>query len=233
MNQYTWLLFDADGTLFDYDAAERTALERTFHDVGIPFEPICLTTYRKINGQIWIDFEKGKITAKRLKSRRFELLFHELQHPVDAKAFSDQYLLRLSEATYLMDGAEKLVKHLEDSYRIGIITNGLTNVQRPRFKASAVAPYIETTVISEELGVAKPDPRIFDAAFEQMQHPSRDEVMIIGDSLTSDMQGGYNYGIDTCWFNPKNAENTFPFQPTYEIHALADILNILPERNTI
>ena len=227
MGHYTWLLFDADGTLFDYDTAERTALERSFHDIGIPFEPAYLATYRRINGQIWIDFEARKITAERLKSRRFELLFSELQQSVDAKAFSDQYLLRLSEATYLIDGAEVLVKHLASSYQIGIITNGLTRVQRPRFKASAVAPYIDTMIISEELGVAKPDPRIFDAAFEKMQYPSRANVLMIGDSLTSDMQGGHDYGIDTCWFNPNNTENTFPFQPTYEIRKLSEMFNFL------
>ncbi len=229
MSRYSWLLFDADGTLFDYERAERAALEHSFHEVDITFEPVHLTTYRRINGQIWLDFEEGNITAERLKGRRFELLFNELHKSIDAQAFSDRYLTHLSEATYLIDGAEAIVKHLAATYHIGIITNGLTKVQRPRFKASVLAPYIEAAIISEEIGVAKPDPRIFELAFEQMRHPDRNKVLMIGDSLTSDIQGGCNYGIDTCWFNPNDAKNTISFQPTYEIHALSEMLNILHE----
>jgi YjjG family noncanonical pyrimidine nucleotidase len=233
MNRYTWLLFDADGTLFDYDKAETFALQRSFRQSDMPFEPHYLSTYRRINHQIWIDFEHGKITAERLKTKRFELLFDELHVDVDARKFSNHYLVNLSKATFLIDNAEEIVETLADTHHIAIITNGLTNVQYPRLKESVLAPYIEATIISEEVGVAKPDSQIFEIAFEQMQHPARDEVMIIGDSLTSDMQGGYNYGIDTCWFNPANAPNSFAFQPTYEIHALSDLLNILSERNNI
>lgn len=227
MNRYRWLLFDADGTLFDYDKAEIFALQRSFRQSDIPFESHYLSIYRRINGQIWIDFEHGKITAERLKARRFELLFDKLHIDVDARKFSDRYLINLSGATFLLGRAEELVKTLAATYRIGIITNGLTKVQRPRFRNSNLAPYLETTIISEEVGVAKPDPQIFEIAFEQMQHPARDEVLIVGDSLTSDIQGGCNYGIDTCWFNPDNVENTFPFRPTYEIHALSEVLGIV------
>jgi len=232
MSRYTWLLFDADGTLFDYDRAENVAFQRAFQDVGIPFESVYLTTYRRINRRIWDDFEAGKITAERLKTKRFELLFEELQKAVNAQEFSNRYLSNLSEATYLLDDAENIVKTLATGYHIGIITNGLTKVQRPRFSASAVAPYIEATIISEEIGVAKPDVRIFDVAFEQMRHPARAEVLIIGDSLSSDMQGGYNYGIDTCWFNPSEMACSVAFQPTYEIHHLSKILDILTEGAT-
>jgi len=227
MKSYCWLLFDADGTLFDYDQAETYALQQSFTQTGVPFDGDCQTTYRMINHQMWQDFEQGNITAERLKTKRFELLFEALSLKVDARVFSDRYLTNLSRATFLMQGAEETVRKLSEVYHIAMITNGLTKVQRPRFRESLLAPYIEAIIISEEIGVAKPDPRIFDMAFEQMQNPARHEVLIIGDSLTSDMQGGHNYGIDTCWFNPKRLPNTTPINPTFEIQRISELLGML------
>jgi YjjG family noncanonical pyrimidine nucleotidase len=227
MKSYCWLLFDADGTLFDYDQAETYALQQSFAQIDVPFDADCQATYRNINHQIWQDFEQGNITAERLKSKRFELLFEALSLKADARAFSERYLTNLSQATFLIQGAEETVRTLSEMYHIAMITNGLTKVQRPRFRESLLAPYIEATIISEEIGVAKPDPQIFDIAFEQMQHPTHDEVLIIGDSLTSDMQGGYNYGIDTCWFNPECLPNTTSITLTFEIQQIPELLNIL------
>ena len=227
MKSYCWLLFDADGTLFDYDRAETFALRQSFTQIDAPFDADCQAKYRAINHQIWQHFEQGKITAERLKSRRFELLFETLGLDVNAQAFSDRYLSNLSQATFLMQGAEEIVKKLSKAYHIAMITNGLTKVQRPRFRNSMISAYIEATIISEEVGVAKPDPKIFDIAFEQMQYPNRDVVLIIGDSLTSDMQGGQNYGIDTCWFNPENVSNRTAIVPTFEIQHLSELLAIL------
>lgn len=227
MAHYRWLLFDADGTLFDYDAAERTALERSFREIDQPFGPEMLTVYRRVNAHLWQQFEAGRVTADRLKTQRFEQLFEELRMPGDAAAFSARYLINLSRVTDLIDDAEAVLASLAERCRIGIITNGLTTVQRPRFSASALAPYFEVIVISDEIGVAKPDPRIFDAAFELMEHPARDAVLIIGDSLTSDMRGGEQYGIDTCWFNPARRPNTSDVAPTYEIAHLQELFTIL------
>ncbi|MCA9932829.1 MAG: HAD-IA family hydrolase, partial [Anaerolineales bacterium] len=108
---------------------------------------------------------------------------------------------------------------------IAIITNGIAAVQRPRMARSPLQPFVEAFIISEEVGVAKPDPAIFDVAFAQMGEPQRTAVLIIGDSLSSDMQGGLNYGIDTCWYNPHGHTGSLPV--TYEIRQLADLPRIL------
>ncbi|MBN1993053.1 MAG: YjjG family noncanonical pyrimidine nucleotidase [Anaerolineae bacterium] len=224
--KYKWLLFDADGTLFDYDRAEQFALQHTFGQLGYPFEERYLHAYRRINHAIWLEFEQGKIDQASLRTRRFELLFETVNITYNPQVFSAAYLANLAAASFLMAGAEETVELLSPKYNILIITNGLAEVQRPRFKGSAIYRHIKEIIISEEVGAAKPDPQIFSLAFARMRHPAKNEVLIIGDSLTSDIQGGRNYGIDTCWFNPHRQING-QILPTFEIQTLAELPRIL------
>jgi YjjG family noncanonical pyrimidine nucleotidase len=225
--KYAWLLVDADGTLFDYDKAESTSLELTFKEFGFGYEPSHADTYRRINSAIWDLFEQGEISQERLRSKRFELLFEALQIEGDAEAFSTRYLRNLAEGSELMEGAEEVVTALHGRVGMMIITNGLADVQRPRFARSAIGDCFADLVISEEVGAAKPHNRIFDIAFEKMQFPKQDEVLIIGDSLSSDIEGGNNYGIDTCWFNPQREPGNEEVEPTYEITALGELLGLV------
>jgi len=232
MNQYRWLLFDADGTLFDYDKAESVALSSTFREFDIHYKPDFANVYREINGQIWRDFELGLIDQKSLRTRRFELLFESLNLESDLENFSGKYLEYLSMGTYLIDGAEEVLQALQDDYELAIITNGLKDVQRPRFAQSSIGAYFDVIVISEEIGKAKPDPAIFDAAFDLLGNPSLEEVLIIGDSLTSDIAGGLNYGIATCWFNPSNLEADLDLGIRHVITDLRQLLEILSPTKT-
>jgi len=225
---YTWLLFDADNTLFDYDTAEATALANSFQQFGLDFDQTTGAQYRTINAQIWHDYELGHITQQDLRAERFRRLFTAVNLAVDAEAFSRQYLVNLSQASHLLDGAEALLRRLAARYHIAIITNGIASVQRPRLAASPIHDLVEAFVISEEVGVAKPDPAIFDVAFARMGQPAKAEVLIIGDSLSSDMQGGLNYGIDTCWYNPAGKLASLPV--TYEIRQLEELHSILTEK---
>ncbi|HET6444154.1 MAG TPA: YjjG family noncanonical pyrimidine nucleotidase [candidate division Zixibacteria bacterium] len=230
MSRYRWLLFDADGTLFDYDYAETAALANSFRDFELPYRPDFAQEYREINGQIWRDFELGLIDQKSLRTRRFILLFNSLELDVDPESFSDIYLEHLSKGTYLIDHAEEVLEQLRPGFNLAIITNGLKDVQRPRFARSSIGTYFDVLVISEEIGAAKPDPAIFDAAFNLLGNPPRKEVLIIGDSLTSDIAGGANYGIDTCWFNPSQKSPDISLDIDYEITDLRQLLDILSPR---
>ena len=221
--KYKWLLFDADGTLFDYDKAERHALGGTFAALGLEYEARYAEVYRRINGEIWLDFENGRITQERLRTRRFELLFDAIGVECDPGEFSSRYLANLALGTDLIAGAEKAVESLHGRVGLVLITNGLADVQRPRFAGSAVGQYFSEVVISEEVGSAKPAQAIFDVAFSRMGFPNKRDVLIVGDSLSSDIKGGSDYGIDTCWFNPEGKRNDSAVVPQYEIDELKDL----------
>lgn len=222
---YQWLLFDADGTLFDYYRAEDTALAQNFAVHGLSFEPVYQQRYREINHQFWLRFEQKQVTSAELRVGRFRQLFTELGIDYDAGTFSETYLDQLSQQAHLIDGAAELIKALNGRYHLALITNGLADVQYPRLARSGLASYFSVVIVSDEVGVAKPNPGIFDIAFDRMNHPAKSEVLIIGDSLSSDMAGGFNYGIDTCWYNPHG--DSAQLTVTYEIGRLGQLPNIL------
>lgn len=222
---YQWLLFDADNTLFDFNLAEVKALENAFHDFGYAYNGSTGDIYRTINKRVWEQLELGEITAKELRTARFSQLFAAIGIDGEPEPFSEAYLRHLANCGDLVAGAEALIQQVNQDYRLGLITNGLSDVQRPRLATSPLEPYFETITISDEIGVAKPDPGIFDVAFAQMGHPQKTAVLIIGDSLSSDMQGGLNYGIDTCWYNPGGKETDLPV--TYNIQRLEELSAIL------
>ncbi len=225
--RYKWLLFDADGTLFDYDRAEAVALQRTFEGLGQGFEPDYAEAYRRINAAIWLDFELGKISQIRLRTERFDRLFAAVGVGLDSKAFSERYLRNLALGTDLVDGAKDVIRALHGRVGLMLITNGLADVQRPRFARSALNGYFAGLVISEEVGAAKPHPHIFDVAFRRMGQPRRDEVLMVGDSLTSDVRGGVDYGLDTCWFNPGRRPRSPDLPIRYEISNLREVLDLV------
>ena len=222
---YTWLLFDADDTLFDYPLAEGKALRNTFEYFGQVYRSEYLRIYQVFNQQVWGEFERGETSASELRLKRFRLLFDEIGISLDLQDFSQHYLENLAQASDLFPGTAELLQALADRYHIALVTNGLKEVQRPRLERSAIRPFIEKIFISEEMGNAKPVAGFFEAVFQEIGHPPKNQVLIIGDSLTSDIQGGLNYGIDTCWFNPAGKTTALPV--TYTIKTLGQLLDIL------
>lgn len=228
MKKYEVILLDADGTLFDYDRAEAYALEKTFHYFEIEHRPdYHLEHYRKINNAVWDEFERELISVEDLKTERFKRLFSKLQLDLNPEDFSNRYLDNLSEAAFLIPGADELVTNLAEDYNLVLVSNGLSKVQNKRLDLSPIKKHFDGIVISEEVGAAKPNPRIFEKALAVINHQNKYSALMVGDSLTSDIQGGIKFGIDTCWFNPDNEKNTSPFKPTYEIHHLHELLDIL------
>ena len=225
MLPYKWLLFDADGTLFDYETAERKALAATFQDAGLPYLSGALETYRAINAALWAAFERGEISQPDLHLARFRRTLDALDLQADVPLFGERYLYNLGHNPDLIDGALEVVRTLAQDHQIYLITNGIPAVQHTRLSLSPINRYIQGITISGEVGHAKPDPRIFDAAFEGMGHPPKKDVLIIGDSLSADIQGGHAYGIDTCWYNP-NGHTPDPGLPiTYTINSLHETIS--------
>jgi 2-haloacid dehalogenase len=224
---YPWLWFDADGTLFDYNRAEATALKNVFHSLTLPFEDEYLGVYRGINSKLWRALEQHEITPAVLRFRRFELLLESLRLSGSPDQMSTAYIEQLAICTDLMDGAYEVLQTLHGRSELAIVTNGLQAVQRSRLVHSRIRDFITELIISEEVGAAKPQPAFFDAAFARMGHPAKSDVLIIGDSLTSDMQGGVDYGLDTCWYNPIAESRPDSLPITYEIKHLRELLEIL------
>jgi len=227
--KYEILLFDADDTLFDFERAQQYALQKVY----TAFDMLDLAdeytaSYKEIGKEIWGELERGEITLAELRVERFKRLFKKYNLPHQPEDFGNAYLRFLGEGSFLIEGAEELCQAL-NKQRLAIITNGFREVQIPRIAHSPLSHCFEQIIISEDTGYQKPQTEIFDYAFAKLGLTRQDRVLMIGDSLTSDILGGNRYGIDTCWFNPRRKENGTDVKPTYEIAKLHDLLKIISE----
>ncbi len=226
--KYELILFDLDGTLFDYKKAEEYALKKSMEHFDVNLNPdFCLEKYRKINRQVWLEFERGEISLNELKLKRFKVLFDELSIKQDIKSFSDKYLYYISKSSFVTEGAEEIVFSLYGKYKLALVTNGIYSAQYERLKSSPLKDFFHIFVVSEKIGVAKPDPDFFSYVFKKARHNDKSTALIVGDSLSSDIKGGLNFGIDTCWFNPEKIRNEEKISPTYEIEELTQIKDII------
>ena len=222
--KYDIIIFDADETLFDFKKSERDAFKNTMLEFNIKYdENYHFKIYKDINTAIWRELENGLITQKKLKVERFKRLSDALNAGFDEVEFSKSYMKHLSYASFLYDDSLALIESLSKDYRLSIITNGLKDVQNNRIRKSIIGKYFDDIVISEEIGVSKPDPKIFEHALNNLNYTDKNKTLMVGDSLTSDIQGGINFGIDTCWFNPNKIVNGSEIKPTYEISNLMDL----------
>ncbi len=224
---YRIALFDADNTLLDFSRSEHDALTDCLIARGLPHDERIIARYSAINDAHWKRLEKGLTTRDQLRIDRFAVFFAEYGWDLDPTQMADDYMAALSSKAYLMDGAEALIEQLVGKCRLFIITNGIGSVQNARFDVTPLAPHFEGVFISEELGCAKPDKAFFDRVAAAIPGFDPREALVIGDSLTSDIRGGINAGIDTCWFNPrgKGAPEGMPI--SYTVASLSEVAGIL------
>lgn len=226
--KYEVIFFDADETLFDFKKSETFALDKLMDNIDTDHDKEhCIDIYKKVNKKIWEEFEKGLISSDDLKVERFKGFASEINLACDAQMLSDMYVEFLGDGSFLYEETTNLLDYLHEKYKISIITNGLSSVQNRRIRNSVVGHYFNDVVISDELKIAKPNPEIFNYALKNLNHDNRSTVLMIGDSLSSDIKGGINANIDTCWFNPDKKENLSEAIPKFEIHSLLDLKNIL------
>lgn len=226
--KYKVLIFDADETLFDFKKAEKEAFKETILEFGMDYdESYHFETYKVINSAIWKELEQGLITQSKLKIERFKRLSNKLQIPFDEVEFANAYMKHLANGSFLFEDSTDLIESIKDNYTLMIVTNGLTVVQEKRIKQSTIAKYFKDIVISENIGVSKPNPGIFEYTLKDMKNIDKSQVLMIGDSLSSDIQGGISFGIDTCWYNPKEIENKTDLKPTYEVKSLKELKDLL------
>lgn len=225
--QYDWLLFDADNTILDFNAAQRHALSESLLEIGVLFRTEHDQIYDRINRSCWRAYEDGKLSKANLRFQRFQLFFMEIGLKADPLEFGERYLVHLSESTAKMEGAEELLTKLGANYNLALVTNGIKEVQRSRLALSGLGNYFSYIAISDEIGVAKPDAAFFSHVFNGLEHPSKERTLIIGDNLNADIRGGLDFGIHACWFNYDQRERYLEVAPTYEITHLSELYSFL------
>jgi len=226
--KYDVLLCDADNTIFDFEKAEENAFARTCEHMGIEGAQQLLEVYSQINQALWKLLEQGGITQKVLRVRRFEQFLEAIgRSDLDAQEMAFVYAENLGMQSVPIDGAIEAVKRWSRILPVIIVTNGISRIQHGRMNGSPVKALISGMVISEEVGVAKPDPKMLLMGMEMAGVTDKSRALMLGDSLSSDIAAAANAQVDACWYNPKGAANTKGLPVRYEIHSLDEVDAIL------
>lgn len=223
------LLFDLDDTLLDFHAAEKTAIAGTLTAFGLSADDENIARYSAANAAQWRLLEKGLLLRSQVRVRRFEQFLREIGSGLDPAAMAKDYEKRLSRGIDKMPGADALLARLRPDYRLYLVSNGFEPVQTARLRSSGLIRSFDGIFISQRIGYDKPDLRFFEACFAAIPDFSPQETVIIGDGLTSDIQGGIAAGIRTVWFNAAGKRESGEITPDYEIHTLKELPALLSE----
>lgn len=222
-----FVFLDLDDTLLDFHKAEGIALSKTLVQLGLDPTPQVLARYSAINQQHWEGLEAGRLTRNQVLLGRFQVLFAQLGVDVSPQTAQAYYETFLSQGHYFLPGAQALLRTLAPRYQLYLASNGTTRVQQGRIASAGIAPYFQDIFLSQELGANKPSPAFFAACFARIPHFRRDQAVLVGDSLTSDMKGGLAAGLRTCWFNPHHRPPNPEIPVTLEFHALEELPGLL------
>ncbi len=220
---YSCLLFDLDGTLLDFNAAEQEAILGTLEKFGLPANEETAARFSAINAALWQKLEKGALKKDKLVTLRFSQLLEALGRQGDAVRLNNEYLTRLSLAAPIFPGADELLAELAEFATIAAVTNGVWKTQMSRLEKSGLLPYFDEIFVSEKLGAIKPSPKVFDIALRRLGVQNKSRVLVVGDSLSADIKGGQAAKLDTCWMNFDGVENTAGIEPTYTARSYAQL----------
>ncbi len=224
---YTTVLFDLDHTLLDSDASEQLAFEHAMRMNGVEKPGQHLESYVSINRKLWAAVERQEFSPVYVRTARFEQLVITAGLDADPLALADSFATGLGRFGELYPGARAVLDTLAGTATLALVTNGLSEVQRDRIERLELEQYFDAVVISAEVGVSKPSTAIFDLAFALLGSPSKPLTLMVGDSLTSDIRGGSNYGIGTCWYNPRGQVAGESDRVDHEVDALHQIPGVV------
>lgn len=228
MGKFTTILWDVDGTLLDFVYSQRCALTRCFASIGREITEEIIARYSQINDVFWKRLELGEITKAQLLNGRFIQLFEEYDiRDVDVEAFRQQYQKELGSVFAYIDNSLDICKSLQGKVKQYVVTNGVTSTQENKLRLSGLGELMEALFISEQIGAPKPHKEYFDYCLAHVEETDINRILLVGDSLTSDIKGGVLAGIPTCWYRPEGTENTTEYKPVYEISDLHQIYDIL------
>ena len=224
-----FLFLDLDDTILDFHKAERIALSKTIRDFGVEPTQEVLHRYHLINKWHWEQLELGNMTRQQILTGRFEKLFAELDVQADPVEVQASYEKNLAIGHYFLPGAEEAVDQLSRKYRLFLVSNGTASVQKGRMTSANLYRFFEKVFVSQELGANKPSKEFFRRACSYIPDFDPEKAMMVGDSLTSDILGGINAGMKTCWVNPEHKEAPAEIRPDYQIEALHQLESLLAQ----
>lgn len=229
MQRFRAILFDLDGTLLNFEEAERVALSNALAEFQVPCSENTQHLYHMINERLWEQFELGLVSKEALKLWRFEELFKELDIHIDAERVNRAYQKALSHCAILERDAREICGKLSEYCKLYVVTNGTAAVQYSRLKESGLDQYFRGVFVSEELGARKPEEVFFNKVFEQIhcREVEKSEILLVGDSVSSDIKGALRAGISACWYNPSGKKNYSSLTPHYEIRLLSELTDIV------
>ncbi len=226
--KYTWILFDADNTLFDFTHSQKNALRYTFKEFGLEYHNDLFPIFTQLNNKIWQAFDENKITHDEIKTERFRFLFNELNiQNIDLDKFNIRFIDNLVEYSKLIDDTEQFLLSLAGKVKMAIITNGMKEVQRPRFNKCKIKNIFDGVFISGEMGLSKPNKEYFESVHKQTGDLDKSEYLVVGDNIIADVRGGKEYGFETCWYNPSLLENGQREFTDFEIQNINQLKKII------
>lgn len=223
LKNWDWILFDADDTLFHFDA--QAGLQLLFQQYDVVFSHEDYLEYQSVNKPSWVEYQNGTINAQQLQTQRFVGWADKLH--VTPEVLNTGYLTAMSDVCVPLAGAVNLLNALQGKVKMGIITNGCVALQDARLRRHDFLQYFDLLVISEQVGYAKPHPAIFDHALAKMGNPSRKRVLMVGDNPDSDILGGQRSGMTTCWLNVEQHPVPPNIQPDLQVRSLSELQEIL------
>lgn len=224
---YDLFLFDLDDTLLDFQASERQSFKRAMEQFGYSDIDALYTTYQGINQVLWAQYERGEISKDFLRVERFRRMADAHKKELDAAALSESYLALLPATVVLNEHATELCEWLSGQGEIGIVTNGIHDVQMQRIANSPLAPFISFVCVSDACGYAKPDVRFFEHSSTMAKKFAKHRTLVTGDRLDADILGAHQFGVDSCWFNPHKVTRPASFTAKYEIDHLSQLHGLL------
>lgn len=225
--RFPFLLFDADDTLFDFDRSDRCAFAAACESCSLTYSEELRQRYRVHSNACWAMFDRGEASKDFICLERFRRFFGELGIDADPAETNQVYLSALASCSFPTPHSVEVCRTLSKRHRLFLITNAVAAVQRGRLARAEIRPYLEAAFISEEAGAQKPMAAFFDYVFTRIDGITRDNCLVIGDSLTSDIQGANNYGLACCWYNPRQTNNAQDLRVDYEIRDLRELYDIV------
>lgn len=221
------LLIDLDNTLIDFNECARHSIINAFDELGLEYTPHVFETFICENVKIWKRLEKGEITKPQLRANRWNIILGKLGIDFDGTVLEEMFESGVAKGAYAVEGAYDLLEYLQGKYSLYIVSNGFRFVQESRLKIGDFEKYFDGVFVSEDIGIPKPAKEFFDYCFKNINNPPKKDVFLIGDSITADILGGINYGIDTIWFNKNDEPLPESIKPTYTVNTLEEIKKIL------